>query len=183
MIETTWTRWLTALWLLTLPVDSEKLPAPNLFTEVQNAAVQLQLMDWHQRSMILYRFGDVVGDMRLLRVYYRDLRGAPLVQDADEFPDCKQTDEALNFNRNFRTWLTRRRDMDLTRYDYYKEIIKETDRLYDFWDTLRDANREYYYVGTRRSALKRLRGLLGDECYYRREMPPPAPYWRFQRID
>jgi hypothetical protein len=61
--------------------------------------------------------------------------------------------------------------------------MQEADRLYQVWDTVRDARCDYYYVTVRRQALKRLRDMLGSDAYYSGVLPPHVPLWRFQRVD
>ena len=70
----------------------------------------------------------------------------------------------------------RKKDFDLTHE-------AEVDRLYQIWDTTRDARCEYYYIHVRRGALKKLRDAVGEEAYYSGTLPPHVPVWRFARID
>ena len=64
-----------------------------------------------------------------------------------------------------------------------REAIQETDRLYQVWDTIRDARCDYYYVTVRRQALKRLRETLGPDSYYSGNLPSHVPVWLFQHVD
>ena len=64
-----------------------------------------------------------------------------------------------------------------------REMLQEVDRLYNIWDTVRDARCDYYYVTVRRQALKKLRETVGDDAYYSGALPPHVPIWRFARID
>ena len=57
--------------------------------------------------------------------------------------------------------------------------LKETDCLYQVWDSVRDARCEYYYITVRRQALKKLHPLLGPDAYAGGEWPPHVPLWRF----
>ena len=62
------------------------------------------------------------------------------------------------------------------------EAIQEAKLLYDVWDTARDINTEYYYVTVQRSAMKRLRELIGPQAYYAGVLPAHVPIWRFQKV-
>ena len=51
------------------------------------------------------------------------------------------------------------------------------------WDTVCDARSEFYFVPTRRQALKKLRDTVGPQAYYSAALPPHVPVWRFTPID
>ena len=73
--------------------------------------------------------------------------------------------------------------MDLVHGDELRIALNETDHLYQVWDSVRDARCNYYYVTVRRQALKTLREMIGTEAFYRGELPPHVPVWRFPEID
>ncbi len=70
--------------------------------------------------------------------------------------------------------------LHLPRGEWLRATIQETDRLYQVWDKVRDARCDYYYVTVRRTALKDLRALIGDQAYYAGDLPPCVPLWRFE---
>ena len=59
----------------------------------------------------------------------------------------------------------------------------ETDRLYQVWDSVRDARCDFYYVTVRRQALKKLRDLIGEDAYLDAELPANVPTWRFNEMN
>jgi hypothetical protein len=61
--------------------------------------------------------------------------------------------------------------------------LKETDSLYQVWDSVRDARCEYYYITVRRQALKRLQQMIGPDAYNAANLPPHVPLWRFQEVN
>jgi hypothetical protein len=73
--------------------------------------------------------------------------------------------------------------VELVHWWAFREAIQDTDRLYQLWDTVRDARCDYYYVTVRRDALKKLRDTLGLADYAAGKLPPHVPLWRFERID
>jgi hypothetical protein len=99
------------------------------------------------------------------------------------FPDRGLINELLSFNRAYRQHLDSRQALDLTCWWELHEALQEADRLYQIWDTVRDARCDYYYVTVRRQALKKLREAVGPQAYYAGCLPPHVPVWRFARID
>ena len=56
--------------------------------------------------------------------------------------------------------------------DELRVILDETERLYQVWDTVKDARCECYYVPFRARCAKKLRDLIGPDAYYRGVLPP-----------
>jgi hypothetical protein len=92
------------------------------------------------------------------------------------------------------------------RREAYTAHLADAERLYDAWSYLDAATRlleeaRCLAVGRRmpihsflvetvesklacaRKCVNRLETLLGEEAFCAGRMPPPVPYWRFQRID
>ena len=180
--------YLLAVALLTAPPDA---PDPalnadlydNLRPTLQNLAVEWEILDKREVRYVLTRPEDFASDLKLLRRRYHELADAPPLSDCRRFPDRSTISDLLSFNRAYRQHLDSRQSVDLVRWWELREAIQETDRLYQVWDTVRDARCEYYYVTVRRQALKRLREMIGEEAYYSGQLPPYVPVWRFQRIN
>jgi hypothetical protein len=180
--------YLLAVALLTSPVDApEPANAPDLFATLQPAlqglAVEWEILDPREVRYVLTRPEDFGSDLKLLRRRFHDLADAPPLTDGARFPDRNTISELLSFNRAYRQHLDNRLALDPTGWWEHREAILEADRLYQVWDTLRDARCDYYYITVRRQALKKLRQTIGDQAYYSGVMPPHVPVWRFQRID
>ena len=120
--------------------------------------------------------------MKLLRCRFQDLLDAPNLQDCHRFPDRATINDWLSFNRSYRQHIDARQGTELAHAWELRETLQETDRLYQVWDTVRDARCDYYYVTVRRQALKKLREMVGDEAFYGGSLPPYVPLWRFQQI-
>jgi len=180
--------YLVAAALLT---QSPDLAAPALDADaflglrqpLQALATEWEILDSREIRYVLARPEDFASDLQLLRRRQRDLAGAPLVGDADRFPERSTVNDLLAFNRTYRQHLDQGAATASSRYAEVRSALQETDHLYYIWDTVRDARCEYYYVTVRRQALKRLRDLVGDEAYAATRMPPHVPIWRFQEID
>ena len=177
-----------AVALLASPPDSaEMLACPQVFPLVkptlQRLAIQWEILDPREVRYVLTRPEDFASDLKLLQRRYQDLNTAPPLQDCMRFPDRALVSDLLAFNRAYRQHLDSQQSVELVRWWELREAIQETDRLYQVWDTVRDARCEYYYVTVRRQALKRLRDTIGPESYYTGRLPPHVPTWRFQQID
>jgi hypothetical protein len=131
---------------------------------------------------VLTRPEDFDPDLNMLRRRYRDLADAPRVADGRGSRQREAVNELVRFNRSFRKKLEERQQLEADRAPAFQAVIRETDRLYQVWDAVRDARCEFYYVTVRRQALKKLKALLGDEAYAGAVLPPNVPTWRFNDL-
>jgi hypothetical protein len=171
--------------LLTAPAGSPE-PAglqslyPSLRGPLQTLAVRWEILDPREVRYILARQEDFASDLNLLRRRYQELHTAPAVADCLRFPERGMVNDLLAFNRAYRQFIDMRQPVELIHWWDLRLTMQETDRLYQIWDTVRDARCDYYYVTVRRQALKHLRELVGEEAYYSGNLPPCVPLWRFQ---
>jgi hypothetical protein len=150
---------------------------------LQNLAVGWEILDPREARYVLARSEDFAADLKLLRRRLRELADAPPLCDCHRFPDRNLVNELLSFNRSYRQHLDSRQAMEGTNWWELSEAVGEADRLYQIWDTVRDARCDYYYVTVRRQALKKLREAVGYRAYCTGCLPPHVPVWRFARID
>ena len=177
-----------AVALLTAPADATDLAGPaegcaTLQPALQAVAVGWEILDPREVRYVLTRPEDFAADLKLLRRRYHDLADAPRIQDSLRFPEREYINKLKEFNEAYRRHLELQRTVESSFAWQCQEALHETDQLYDIWDTLSDARCEYYYVAYRRQALKKLRDMLGPDAYYRGQLPPPVPVWRFREID
>jgi hypothetical protein len=180
--------YLLAVALLTASPDS---PEPSISPEVfaglqprlQALAVDWEVLDPREMRYMLTQPENFASDIKVLRRHYADLADAPPLHDGMRFPERTVVSDLLAFNRAYRQHLDTLLAVELVHWWELREALQEADRLYQIWDTVRDARCDYYYVTVRRQALKRLREVLGDEAYCSGCLPPHVPLWRFQRID
>jgi hypothetical protein len=180
--------YLLAVALLTASPDA---PEPNVNPDLylnlrptlQQLAIQWEILDPREVRYVLTRSEDFNSDLKLLRRRYLELADAPPLSDCQRFPDRGMISDLLAFNRSYRQHLDSRQTIELVHWWELREAIQDTDRLYQVWDTIRDARCDYYYVTVRRQALKRLRDTLGPEAYYTGNLPPHVPIWRFACAD
>ncbi|MFO0808164.1 MAG: hypothetical protein U0746_06040 [Gemmataceae bacterium] len=177
--------YLLAAGLLTTPpdvpeptIDADEWPAVQ--EALQSLAVEWEILDERERRYVLARVEDYENDLNLLRRRYQELKDAPRLSDCHRFPERGTVNELLAFNRSYRRYLDGRQNVEQDRCFQLRIALRETDFLYQVWDSVRDARCEYYYITVRRQALKRLRCMVGPEAYLNGDLPPYVPVWRFQ---
>jgi hypothetical protein len=156
---------------------------PALQTAIHFYGVEWEILDPREVKYVLTRLDDMQADLDLLRKRYQDLKEVPKVMDAKRFPERAMVNEMLSFNRAFRKHLESSILIESYRATDYGNAMRETDRLYQIWDAVRDARCEFYYVTVRRQALKKLKSLIGAEGYHMGQLPPYVPTWRFQEMN
>jgi hypothetical protein len=177
--------YLLAVVLLTAPPGADDLPVPAAMFPVlriplQGMAVSWEILDPREMRYILARPEDFAADLNLLRRRCQELTSAPTVEDCLRFPERPKVNELLAYNRAYRQHMDMRQPLELVHGWELRLALQETDRLYQIWDKVRDARCPYYYVTVRRQALKQLREMVGEECYYSGNLPPCVPLWRFR---
>jgi len=180
--------YMLALVLLTAPPGSTELKNqdalfPLVHQPLQAIAIQWEILDPREVRYVLARSEDFNSDLNLLRRRRVELAQAPAVDDCFRFPERATINELLAFNRAYRQQIDNRQALELVHWWELRLALQETERLYQIWDTVRDARCDYYYIAVRRQALKRLRELVGEEAYYSGNLPPCVPLWRFRMVD
>ncbi len=156
---------------------------PVLRFALMGLALDWEILDPRETRYVLAREEDIASDLRMLQRRFQELSDAPCLSDALRLPDRAVVNELLAFNRAYRNYVESRQPMETVLGSQLRAVQREVEYLYQVWDTVRDARCDYYYVTVRRQALKRLRELIGEDAYYRGELPPHVPLWRFQEID
>jgi hypothetical protein len=177
---------LAAVLLTTPPGTPEPTPPAEQWSALRDAvhklAVDWEILDPRETRYIMARPEDFCADLNLLRRRYTELVDAPRVADSFRFPDRTSVNELVRFNRAYRKHLDQRHEMETDRCEELRAVMRETDRLYQVWDSVRDARCEFYYVTVRRQALKKLKDLVGDDDYLAGTLPPNVPTWRFNEL-
>src|SRR5262245_39249314 len=108
---------LFALVMILSPLDAE-IPAISVggFAQVRlpllTSALQLQIIDPYEVPYFFMDWSDFGADLTQLRGRYRELRPAPLVEEALRFPDAKTLADWLYFNRSYRREIETRQRLD-----------------------------------------------------------------------
>jgi len=181
---TSWAFALAAALLTTPPEVPDPPPDvqdwPAVQAAIQSLAVKWEILDPREVRYVMARREDWENDIALLRRRYQELKDAPKLCDAQRFPDRNTVNDLLAFNRAYRRHVDARQALEQDRGPRLRAALKETDYLYQVWDSVRDARCEYYYITVRRQALRRLREMIGPEAYDSATLPPYVPLWRFQ---
>src|SRR5262249_5203163 len=138
---------------------------------LQAVAVGWEILDPREGRYFLTRPGGFAPGLPLLRRRHHDPAAAPPLHDSPPLPSRDLLNAALPVNRAYRQHLTSRQSLELASRWELHETLQETDRLYQIWDTVRDARCDYYYVTVRRQALKKLREAIGPQAYYSSCLP------------
>ena len=157
--------------------DAVKWPAVQ--SALQQLAVEWEILDPRETRYILAKPEEFGIDVNLLRRRFQELKDVPRLADAERLPDRHVAGDLIQFNRAFRKTLDTRRTLETDRADEWLEVIRETDKLYQVWDAVRDARCDFYYVTVRRHAMRKLKDALGDEAWDTARLPPSVPTWRF----
>ncbi len=172
-----------ALALIMSPERPEE-PEQYAYLKPQCAAVGMafELLDKRELPYIFSRQAEFNADLNLMQGRWILLKDAPRDAEGMRFPDRKMTEKMVSFNREYRYYLLGQKEYAGWRTFEIDEAITETNELYEVWDTIRDATGEWYYINTRRTALKKLRETLGEDAWHSGELPPCVPYWLFSRM-
>lgn len=166
---------LVAALLLTAPVDAPQntewalVLRPNVLALALNAEV----LDTREKGFVMAQ--DLLGDLAMLQGRYAEFARAPVLSEAERFPDRKLINEFLALNRAYRNQLMQRLAVDLIHSEEIRQQVQDTDQLYQIWDSVRDARCDYYYCSVRRQSLSLLRDLIGPEWFYSGRLPPHLP--------
>jgi len=171
--------------VLTAPVEMDLPPAVIASEEFRSAAqslaIEWEILDPREVRWVLSYPAHYESDLRMLRHRQRDLADAPRLADAQRFPDRATVDELRAFNRAFRGHLEKQ--WTLGRADEFSDALADVDRRYLVWDHVRDAQVDYYYVTTRRAALRQVREMIGTQAYTTGALPCHVPLHLFRSID
>ena len=106
----------------------------------------------------------------------------PADPDAElaRFPPAVVAVQACELCCAYERHLLRQRDLGIEdKEPLYRAWLANETECWPAWNTLRSSHLTDTVAG-RRSALRRLREILGDVAYFRGEMPPPVPVWLFK---
>ena len=174
-------RFLLALVVLQSTETPPPYIPPLVRSELTIICLRAELLDPREVRYVFSKDYEFESDLRMLQRRIKDLENAPNLSASALFPERSIVNDLLLFNRAYRQHL----DNCLPIYPHCKELREardENEMLYHIWDCVRDARCEYYYVHIRRQALARLRTYLGEEDFWKANLPPHVPLWRFTAI-
>lgn len=160
---------------------------PGLALCLQRVAIQQEWMEeadctwtdgpqpWH----LFTRRDRLQHDCDVIRRHAVELRDCPRLIEASQFPSIDANRDGRCLNRRYRDHLFGRLAWEQDRAGMIGLVIEENERLYQVWNLADDAVQPYFGVVKRRTALRKLRELLGEDDYQAGRLPPPVPVWRF----
>ena len=151
--------------LLPVPPSCPYLP-PELLPSLQRVAHTLDLVGPDERWNT-----NLASELRWCWYAWRDLRDCPPSALAGQLPPYEECRYLFAGNRAFRQYLLLRRQVLGHHWDDLTDWLHETDRLGRFWEACCDATDPGHGVKTRRLALRKVLGCIGEHG-----MPPAIPY-------
>lgn len=152
-----------------------------LAKDIKFLALQMEILDVRESRYILASPNDFVSDLNLVRNRWNDLKFTPCTQLAKCLPNRFVVSDLILFNRNYRSYITN----CLALYPddvVLKAAMEENELCFQFWDAIRDATCEYYYIHIRRQALGRVLEFVTVDELLSGKLPPHVPIWRFSHI-
>jgi hypothetical protein len=147
-------------------------------TSLLALSLDAQLLDPREEMSHFTMARDAAADLKSLQSRFRDFGFAPLIEEARRFPERATINEFLAFNRAYRRDLELRLEVDAVQAAELRFGLAEANHLYQVWTLAADARWEALTIRARREALLQLRLLVGDEAFFRGQLPPYVPVWR-----
>lgn len=124
-------------------------------------------------------------DLSNITVLYQELKDVPKASFANVFQITdKEIDSMMEFNRQYMGALEINKAKYFfnarPEYQWYEDAQKETTIIYRIYEGVKYAKLPHMSVSWKRRYLKKVREDLGDEMFFKGELPPPVPTWRFQ---
>ena len=141
----------------------------------------LEIMDTREDRYVLTKHIEFKTDMDMLRARYKDLQNSPPLNLVALLPPRVIANELLLFNKAYENYLKE----CINLYPHNRQFqlaMEDTKILYTFWDAVRDAQCEYYYIHIRKQALKKVISMIGEEDFFASKFPPHVPLWAFSVV-
>ena len=110
----------------------------------------------------------------------------PQPGDVRRFGPTEVIQAGREFNRRYREHLSGRLEWEPypANRAALRAALAEANELYEVWDSALWAHPDFAPAWPDKAGdRRRLRLLLGPAAYRRGELPPPAPYWRFNQLE
>ena len=167
-------------------ISNVEIESTNLTPLLIQRAIEKEIVTSSETRVYFMNEEDFAGDLSYLRLYLNELSDAPMIYEVNRFPMISDLLKARDMNRDYQTYLKNQlviEGYNSPRYNLYSELLAETETLYKAWDYAYTAAQTNYYLATRKKALQDLRSLIGYEDFYKGNLPPYLPLWRFWEIE
>ena len=161
----------------------------KILDEIIDTAIELEIMDERERPFFtkdLYANETQLDSIKIFYNRYQDLKDVPKIQSINNYApfNRNQIQDFIMFNRKFQNYLEQEMLLNVSNYKAREcgDALHETKILFSFWDSVRDAKTEFYYIHVRRYGLKKVIGAIGEENFYNGNFPDSVPTWRFREM-
>jgi hypothetical protein len=158
------------------PVSSQA--PPEAWQALKSISLRMELVGPHENWAPDFR-----SELRYVRYYARLLNDAPPLADCDWLPPSTVAADFCRFNEQYQCHLQTQQLLATAHADDLGEALRESRQLYIVWDTVRRSTSPNQAWAYRRRTLSQLREMVGEKAYYRCDLPPCVPVWRFREID
>lgn len=178
-----WFATLSAMVLIVIPVgeNTKNANTPLVRHAVQVVALQMELMDKRELAWMLVKEKEFEEDLTRLHERFVELAETPPDCWSNFLPPEEWLRTAMRFNRAYRHHLYTTMQIHWNK-DGFRLALLETDALWSIYDAACDAKNTNYLIWARRRALDKLKTQIGEERFYRLELPTYVPLWRFTEI-
>jgi len=146
-------------------------------------AVREELVGTEEARWLLERPRDLPAFLLVIHERRTRLACCPHLWELGRFPPREYVQAQWRFAHAFRAHCQQRIAEHDDQAGAWAMALAESTPLYAAWDALDDATCVGRDVADRREALGRLRRVLGEERWYKGEMPECVPVWRFARVE
>lgn len=158
------------------PVSSQA--PPEAWQALKTVSLHLEIVGPHENWASDFR-----SELRYVRHYLRLLENAPPLADCDWLPPNAVATDFCNFNEQYQCHLQSQLLMAGPHTNDTGDALRESRQLHRVWDSVRRASSPNQSWAYRRRTLSQLREMVGEKAYYRGDLPPCVPVWRFREID
>lgn len=158
------------------PVSSQA--PPEAWQALKTYSLHTEIVGPHENWASDFR-----SELRYVRFYTRLLANAPPLAHCEWLPPSDVATEFCRFNEQYQCHLQTQQLICPHHADDTAVALREARQLYRVWDSVRRASSPNQAWAYRRRTLAQLRDMLGEPAYYRGELPPSVPVWRFRMID
>lgn len=138
---------------------------------------------FNQNKINEFSINNTKNDIDIIRTRYEKQKDCPNLNDSLRFHSIDYLEAQIKFNRRYKKYLGKLEEIDYTNREKIRDIMLETDNLYDIYVSLKIAKQENSYrIGTRKEAFKKFKDSISEQMYNEATLPPVVPIWHFREI-
>lgn len=170
------------LWVLILILSPVEIPVsahagPEDWQALKALSLTAELVGPHENWVPDFR-----SEVRYVRHHARALMDAPPLADAALLPPLEYTADAARIAEQHLARLEWHQFSTPHRSDWFAAAITEVRGRACVWESIRAASMTGHAWAHRRTALARVREVMGPEAYYAGRWPAPVPLWTLTEL-